>query len=278
MSSLPPPPPAPPADDPVIDPDGPVENDDRRWGLGDMWLGLVTALVAVVVIGIAILAIGGYDDMDEAPGWLFFVANSPLHFGLAAIAIWAVTTKGRGVVRDLGWQFKRSDIGVGLVSGVLAQFILVPLLTLPVVWLTNTDTEKVREPAEDLADRAINAPGVVALVLTTAVLAPVVEELFFRGLVFGSYRKRRNLPWLATMLPERWRPDVDSGKWNLWVGAVLSSAIFSIIHPSPILWPALFGVGMVFAWLVQKYGRLGPAIWSHAAFNGTTVIVLLALD
>ena len=65
MSSLPPPPPAPPTGQPVSDPDGPLAGDDRRWGLGDMWLGLLVALVAVVVVGVAILGIGGYDDMDD---------------------------------------------------------------------------------------------------------------------------------------------------------------------------------------------------------------------
>ena len=74
------------------------------------------------------------------------------------------------------------------------------------------------------------------------------------------------------------RRDTTSARWNLWIAALLSSAIFSAVHFQPLLLPALFAVGLVFAWLAQRYQRLGAAIWAHAAFNATTVISLLVID
>ena len=257
---------------------GQIPGDARRWGLGDVWLGILGSIVVVVLVGSVIIAVGGYDDFDDAPMWLFSLANAPLHLTMLAVAVWAVTTKGRGVVPDLGLEFKAADIGTGILAGVLAQFILVPAVTYPIIWATDTDPDEISESARDLADRATTAPGVAALVFTTVILAPIVEELFFRGLAFEAYKKRRNLPWLERILPARIRPDTTSGRWNLWVAAILSSAIFSAVHFQPLLFPALFGAGLVFAWLAQRYQRLGAAIWAHAAFNATTVISLLALD
>lgn len=268
MSSLPPP--------PVAAPDhiGPVPDDPRRWGLGDMWLGLAASIAAVAVIGSIALAAGGYDGLDDVPMWLFSLINAPLHLALALVAVWAVTEKGRGVIADLrftfeGWQ----DAGTGVLVGVLAQIIVVPVVTVPVLWLIDRDLDDVGESARELADRANDPVGVVALVITTCILAPVVEEVFFRGLVFGAYKKRANLRWLARLVG---RPGLADGRrWNLAIAALFSSALFSAVHFNPLLFPALFAVGGVFAWLAQRYGRLGPAIWAHVAFNATTILALL---
>ncbi len=258
---------------------GPVVDDPRRWGLGDVGLGLLVANVAVIFVFSGVLAGGGYDDADELPMWLFAVVNAPLHLGLAVISIWAVTEKGRGVVRDLLLRFDGwNDAGTGVLTGVVAQLLLVPAVTLPVIWLTGQSTDDVSESARELADRATDPIGVIALTITTCVLAPVVEEIFFRGLAFGSYKKRINAPWLAKLWPPNRRPDVQGRRWNLWFAMICSSAIFSAVHFTPILLPALFAVGMVFAGMVQRYGRLGPAIWAHVGFNGTTILSLLAFD
>ena len=61
----------------------------------------------------------------------------------------------------------------------------------------------------------------------------------------------------------------------IWVSAIIASAIFSIVHFQWILLPALFGVGLLFNILYERTGRLAPAIWAHAGFNGVTLINLL---
>jgi membrane protease YdiL (CAAX protease family) len=242
-------------------------------------LGLLVSNVAVILVFGGVLAGGGYDDAEDLPMWLFALINAPLHLGLAVVSIWAVTEKGRGVVRDLHLRFNGwADAGTGVLTGVLAQLLLVPAVTLPIIWLTGQSTDDVSESARELADRATDPIGVIALTITTCLLAPVVEEIFFRGLVFGSYKKRINIPGLAMVWPASHRPDVTGRRWNLTIGVIASSAIFSAVHLSPLLFPALFAVGALFALLVQRYGRLGPAIWAHVGFNGTTILSLLAFD
>lgn len=275
VSSLPLPPPPPPAS---ADHVGPVPDDPRRWGLGDVWLGILVANIAVGAVFFGVTEGGGYDDIDDLPMWLFAAVNAPLHLGLAAVAVWAVTEKGRGVLGDLRFDIRFSDAGTGVLTGVLAQLLLVPAVTFPIIWLTDQNTDDVSESARELADRANTTTGILALIFTTCVLAPVVEELFFRGLALGAYKKRANLAWFAILIPIGRRPDVNGRRWNLWWAVVLSSVIFSAVHFSALLFPALFAVGMVFALLAERAGRLGPAIWAHVAFNGVTILSLLAFD
>jgi membrane protease YdiL (CAAX protease family) len=207
---------------------------------------------------------------------VFAMMNLPLHLTLAGVAIAVSRSKGQGAVRDYRISTNWRDVPAGLVIGVAMQFLLVPAVTLPFIWLFGLDLDDVGESARDLADRADDTAGVVALILVVGVVAPLVEELFFRGLLFEAYRKRRNLRWLELLLPEGRRPDTTSSRWNLWVAVIFSSAIFSVVHFQLILIPALFAVGVVLALMTHRTGRLGPAIWAHAAFNATTLVTLLA--
>jgi uncharacterized protein len=284
MSSLPPPPPSgpqvpcPPGSVPDDRADGhPVPDPDaRRWGLGDAWIGILASQLAAGFVGSIILILAGYDSVDEVPMVVFALMNLPLHLTLAAIAIAVSRSKGRGPVIDYRISTRVRDVPSGLLIGVAMQFLLVPAVTLPFIWLFDKDLEDVGESARELADRADDPVGVIALVIVVGIVAPVVEELFFRGLLFESYRKRRNLRWLELLLPGGMRPDTTSPRWNLWVATIFSSAIFSVVHFQLILVPALFAVGVVLAVLTHRTGRLGPAIWAHAAFNATTLVTLLA--
>ena len=283
MSSLPPPPPSGP---PVPHLPGPLpggadEGDaldpgTRRWGLGDAWIGILASQLAAGFIGSIILLIGGYDSVDEVPMVVFALMNLPLHLTLAGVAIAVSRSKGRGPVIDFRISTRWRDVPSGLLIGVAMQFLLVPAVTLPFIWLFGKDLEDVGESARELADRADDPLGVLALIFVVGVVAPVVEELFFRGLLFEGYRKRRNLRWLELLLPAGRRPDTTSPRWNLWVAIIFSSAIFSAVHFQLILVPALFAVGVVLAVMTHRTRRLGPAIWAHAAFNSTTLVTLLA--
>ena len=93
----------------------------------------------------------------------------------------------------------------------------------------------------EVADEALDEPG-----------APVVEELFYRGLLLRSLQR-----YLAD------GPAV-----------VLSGLVFAASHFELLQLPALAVVGVFLAVLVVRTGRLGPAIWCHIAFNTVTVVAL----
>jgi membrane protease YdiL (CAAX protease family) len=96
---------------------------------------------------------------------------------------------------------------------------------------------------------------VVLIVVWVGVLTPIAEEVFYRGLLLGGLRRRGLPPWAAI---------------------TVSALLFALSHLQGLQLPALVLFGAAAAWLVHRTGRLGPAIAAHMAFNGVTLVVLLA--
>ncbi len=88
--------------------------------------------------------------------------------------------------------------------------------------------------------------------LLMAVYAPVVEELVFRGIVYGGYKQ--------------------SG--TVWKSALLSALIFGALHMNFNQAPYAIVLGLVFALLVEATGSLWAGILFHVIFNGNTVCLL----
>src|SRR5579864_863287 len=94
------------------------------------------------------------------------------------------------------------------------------------------------------------------LLVAAAVVAPFVEELFFRGFLFGLLRRRQ----------------------PLWVAYLLSGVLFTILHlePNRMTVPQMAGLSvgifilaMILAWLYQHTGSLWPGMIAHAVNNAT---------
>ena len=225
----------------------------RRWGIGDAILATVVALFAGALVGSALVGLLGYTDSDNAPLGVLAVAQVPLWAGLLGVPLWASRTKGAGSLRaDFGLRFRWVDIPLGLGVGFATQIVLTALI--PLYRLVGIDPDRVGDTAEKLADRADDPFGVIVLVLITVVGAAIIEEICYRGLWLRSLERR-----LGT------------------VAAVLvSGVVFGAIHFQPLDFPPLAIFGIVAALLTVRTGRLGPAIWAHAAFNATAVVALLS--
>lgn len=85
--------------------------------------------------------------------------------------------------------------------------------------------------------------------------APVAEELFYRGLIFGGLLRL-----------------------GFWPAAAISSGLFSATHFDPGSLIPFFGIGMVLAWLAWRRGSLWDAIILHFLFNATSFVLLLSLE
>lgn len=233
-------------------------NDEPRWGMGDALGGWVFAQVLAAVVGGAILLAAGYGNsgrsVSQASMALFALLQTPLWIGFLAAPIWAARTKGRGVVTDFGLRFRPSDL-VGVPIGILAQLVMVPVVSYPFLRLSGKSAHDLAEPARQLAERARDGStvGVIAFVIVAVVGAPIVEELFFRGLVMRSIEKR----------------------FGTAVGLVGSALLFGITHFELLQLPALSVAGLIFGALALRSGRLGPAVACHLAFNATTVVAML---
>ena len=104
----------------------------------------------------------------------------------------------------------------------------------------------------------------VLLLALAGIVAPFVEELFFRGFLFGLYRRRQ----------------------PLWVAYLVSSLLFTVLHLEPTrmtvpqmagLSVGIFMLALMLAWLYEHTGSLYPAIVAHAVNNATGLILFYAV-
>ena len=88
-----------------------------------------------------------------------------------------------------------------------------------------------------------------ALVLSANVMAPIVEEVLFRGLFYGALRSR--LPAIPAM--------------------GFSAAIFMVVHQPFAVWPQIFLLGLFLAWAYERSGSLAAPIAIHFASNAAVM-------
>jgi membrane protease YdiL (CAAX protease family) len=208
----------------------------RPWGLGDALIGLFIAYAGAILLN-GLLGVGS----DAGIGALFLL-NIPLWAGLAATPWWAVSRQGDDPARALGLAIRPVDL-LALPLGAGVQ-VLVGLAYSPFV-----DRHDLEEPSRRLADAAHGTGGKVLLVLMTVVIAPVLEEWFYRGLVLRS---------LARGLPA-------------WAAVLLCGLAFGAMHFQLLQLLGLAAFGAVAAALALWSGRLGPAVLAHLGFNAVAL-------
>lgn len=97
--------------------------------------------------------------------------------------------------------------------------------------------------------------GVTIALVTVGLVAPFIEELVFRGVVFGAVRRR------LSMLPS----------------VLAVSVLFGLYHGS--FWMAVptFILGCATGWLSVRHKTLWPAIALHVLYNATLLAAALYL-
>lgn len=156
-------------------------------------------------------------------------------------------------VADYGLRARPIDL-LGVPLGVAAQLVLVPLLYLPLRALDG-DTfsdERLEDTARDLVAQADGAV-IVLLIGLVVIGAPVVEEIFYRGML--------QRPLLV--------------KFGPWIAVPVVSLVFGAIHLRPVEFVGLAAAGAVFGTCAALTDRVGMAIAAHVAFNATGVVAVL---
>lgn len=240
--------------DPETTVTAPDRRADVRWGLGDAALGWVLAQIGGAIAVAIVLAVNDdiVDFEDLSLAWVA-VAQLGLWIGMLGVPLVASRLKGQGPVRDYGLRSEGWDAPVGFAAGVLTQLLLIPLLYGPIFWLTDLDANDLEDPARGLSDRATGSLGVTMLILIVGIGAPVVEEIFYRGLLQRSLERR----------------------FGVWPAILGSALLFGVSHFQLLQLPALVLFGIVLGLLAQRTGRLAAPIAAHIVFNMTTVLFLI---
>ena len=197
------------------------------------WWSLVIFLVALPVIGFVGVRFMPDREMMTVLGTFFLI-------GLAAVIV-AVAPLGWAAIPALGlrpanWKY--------LVLGALATLALSVAVS-----QLGIEPQGIKQVVELL-------PGNLGIsLLSLAVLAPIVEELVFRGLLYG---------WVA-------------GRWNSLAAWIVSSLAFAAAHWEPAHVVLVLPLGFLFGWLRRRTDSLLPSLFAHIVNNGFALVAAVYL-
>ena len=209
------------------------------WTSADTWLGL--GLLILIVAGY-LLALAQLEPSQSMS--IFYVATFEflLLIPIAIIFLWRKVSW-----KELGFRiFNRNalSLGCGLLVAVYVLVIINNLIMVALGVVTQADVI-----SEILGE--IDAPYLFAFV--TAIVAPITEEIFFRGFLFKGFREKYG-----------------------WVNALMfSSIIFALFHGQLATLIPTFLLGALFAYMYQRTESVYPGMILHFMVNAMGACVLL---
>ena len=97
--------------------------------------------------------------------------------------------------------------------------------------------------------------AMIGMFIATAIVAPIVEELTIRSVLYG---------WLRKHLPPV-------------IAGIVSAAAFAALHSSLVLLPGTFLVGLTLAWTYERSGSIFPCMLVHGCFNAISTLLVFAV-
>ncbi|MFZ0323189.1 MAG: type II CAAX endopeptidase family protein [Actinomycetes bacterium] len=217
-----------------------------RWGLGAATLTLLPIFL-LVLLGVWMSAQPGGDTVDVTPlgalgAWIVVVSVALPWMWLAGVPMVASYLRGPGWTRSYGFVVSRRTLVWGLAGG-LVTFVVIVVAVAVSQWFSNAE---ISASAADLGMQISGYPVAFAVfLLMVAFGAPFVEELAFRGLLWGAIVKRG---------------------WSPWVATAVAGVLFGAFHGEPSRLVAL-ALGGVVLGVVRQYGGLGASMTAHAVVN-----------
>jgi membrane protease YdiL (CAAX protease family) len=210
---------------------------DVGWGLGVFGLWLCSFIVISLLVDLLKLSID--------PGLVIIFGEVVL-----LLPVWYFTFHKYGTSWvDLGLRgFRLQAVRLGF--GLMIVFFGLNLVYASLLSLFNLQVQ----PDITLVFKKTNFP--LVLLLGGAIIAPIVEEIFFRGFVFTGLRSR----------------------WNWRKATLVSAGLFALAHVLPTSLLPIFVLGLIFAFLYQSSGSIWPAILMHMLTNSLALSIAYAVS
>lgn len=159
----------------------------------------------------------------------------------------------RHPMRDLKWAAMAVPIGLLLVWSVgLGATTISEWLHMPVDPVGHEALKRLTEEG--------GAEILISLIISAVILAPLYEELVFRGVMQTC---------LVRLFGE-----------SRWAAVCYAAAMFAVTHAWVVPWQnlfPLFALGLVFGYVYERTGSLLTAVLAHAGFNAANIALVVLL-
>ena len=219
----------------------------------EVLLALIAGLLGARLVGLLLPAffVGPDGTLAEGEPRLFLVC---LLLGLQAFcligAVWWVTIWRNGLSwAALGLVPLPRGWGLRSAGAALVAFLLAGAVNLAIQ--ASMEAPQRNPQIDVIAPAGFSWPALIAILALAAVLVPIAEEIFFRGLIHGWLRRRLSVGWATAA----------------------SALLFALLHDIPYLIPAIFLLGIILAQVYERSGSIWAASLTHGIFNGITTLI-----
>lgn len=208
------------------------------------WLILVVYLVMQLssIIGVpvlmAVLKILGKNQNLAVPYWLIISFSAGLVIVLFLL---------RNEMKDLRENQKGTSLGISIIWAVFGVFLA---LFAQMVAANIENLLGIPMGSENTQDILNIIHAFPLAILVSSIFGPILEEIIFRKILFGSLYLR----------------------FNFFISALISSLIFALAHMDPQHILIYSSIGFTFAFLYVKTKRIAVPIFAHLAMNTFVVI------
>lgn len=203
------------------------------WTVRDVWIGMVVFILWFLLSAVILLVLSNL-SIEINPG----LQISLMELLLLVPVWWLTVRKYRTRWEDLGLRsFESQALGVGCGLMILSFMFNVFYSLFLSQFGLRTQIDLV--PIFD----QISSPGL--LLVGGAIIAPIVEEIFFRGFIYAGLRQ----------------------KYSWKTAGAISSGLFALVHFTPTALIPIFILGFIFAYLYERSNSLWPAILMHFSTN-----------
>ncbi|MFC7340809.1 CPBP family intramembrane glutamic endopeptidase [Saccharopolyspora griseoalba] len=217
----------------------------HRWGLG----AFLFAEGVFVLTSVVLAAFFG------SPGTASIVLMLVLPTVLAGlVAVTITVVRGNGPRLDFGLQWRWSDVTTGLAIGGVGLVTTTVATALWVHWAGPGATSTVSSVLD-----GVRLPPVLAVLVFLHIwlIAPVCEELLYRGLLWGAMERMR---------------------WSQLNVFLLSTALFAIGHLEPSRTWLLLIIAVPIGLARMVTGRLTASVVAHQVNNFLPAVGVLLLS
>lgn len=178
------------------------------------------------------------------------LAETLAFYGLIVAFLWAEATRRGGSAKDLGLARFKVVRSLVAILGLMVVLLVTRQEYVTIAKMLGFSPPNVEQQLVGLFGKGVW--GFILALVVTVVIAPIVEELFFRGFIYGVLRERMSAGWAI----------------------LLSSAIFAAYHFNLWLVVPIVMLGIALAWLTEWQRSIWPAIICHALNNVLAVLVV----
>lgn len=168
-----------------------------------------------------------------------------LFIGILVLGKYRISIKNLGLVKTRFGHWLK----VGIINGVIL-FFAVLLMGAIISWFSPVEIKP--QPIAEIIMTAESKWEMVVPFIVASIMAPISEELYFRGFLYPAFRKKIGIRW----------------------GILVTSIIFGGLHFDLVrMIPLAFG-GIWLNWLYEKSGSIYSSIIAHSVWNGIMTLLI----